>query len=80
MFVVYILYSEKIDRYYIGHTGNLQDRLNRHNLKRSKSTKCGAPWALVHTEQFTTKPEAYQREMQIKRMKSRKYIEQLIQG
>jgi len=27
MFTVYILYSEKVDIYYIGSTGNLEDRL-----------------------------------------------------
>ena len=78
MFVVYILYSEKRDRYYIGHTANLNDRLERHNAGRSKSTKAGIPWKLMYSEVFGTKPEAYQREMEIKRMKFRKYIERLI--
>ncbi len=27
---VYILYSGVLDRYYVGHTGNLTDRLSRH--------------------------------------------------
>jgi len=80
MFTVYILYSKKLDRYYIGHTGNLEDRIERHNQGRSKSTKAGVPWILVYQERLENKPEAYKREMTIKKMKSRKYIEKLIAG
>ncbi|EZH73903.1 excinuclease ABC subunit C [Aquimarina atlantica] len=78
MFIVYILFSETIDMYYVGHTANIKDRLVRHNQGRSKSTKRGIPWRLMYSESFKTKPEAYQREMQIKKKKSRKYIENLI--
>ncbi|WP_025667766.1 GIY-YIG nuclease family protein [Aquimarina megaterium] len=78
MFIVYILFSESIDMYYVGHTANIKDRLVRHNQGRSKSTKRGAPWRLMYSERFKTKSEAYQREMEIKKKKSRKYIENLI--
>lgn len=77
---IYILYSSKLDKYYVGHTGNLGDRLKRHNAGRSKSTKSGAPWELVYQEMFETKSEAYNREIEIKNKKSRKYIEALIAG
>ena len=77
-FSTYILYSERVDRYYIGSTGNLVERLHRHNSARSKATKSGIPWKVVYTENFETRPQAYQREMEIKRKKSRKYIEALI--
>jgi len=39
MFITYILYSDKSDRYYVGSTGNLEDRLKRHNTGRSTFTK-----------------------------------------
>ena len=78
MFTVYILYSIYLDKYYIGHTGNIEDRIQRHNQKRSKSTKGGVPWLLVYTEEFTTKSLAYNREMEIKKKKSRVYIEKLL--
>jgi putative endonuclease len=42
------------------------------------STKPYVPWELVYFELYTTRAEAAARELQIKRMKSRKYIEQLI--
>ncbi len=78
MFIVYILYSKSLDRYYTGHTANIQDRLLRHNNGRSKATKTGAPWVIVYTEMFNTKSIAYKRELDIKAKKSRSYIEMLI--
>jgi putative endonuclease len=43
-----------------------------------KYTKRGIPWELVYCEKFKTKTEALKREREIKRKKSRKYIEGLI--
>jgi putative endonuclease len=70
MFYVYILKSTKNGRYYIGHTHDLNDRLSRHNNGQTKSTKSGAPWQTVHTEEYSTKQEAYRREFEIKSYKS----------
>jgi putative endonuclease len=80
MFIVYILFSSKVDQYYVGHTQNIEDRLSRHNSGRSLSTKKGKPWNLVYTETFETRSEAMLREKAIKKMKSRTYLEQLIQN
>jgi putative endonuclease len=80
MFIVYILFSSKVDQYYVGHTQNMEDRLSRHNSGRSLSTKKGKPWNLVYTETFETRSEAMLREKAIKKMKSRTYLEQLIQN
>ena len=77
-FHVYILYSTAIDQYYVGHSANLDDRLFRHNNSGSKATKKAKDWKLVYTEQFDNKTTASQREFEIKRKKSRKYIEWLI--
>ena len=77
-FFVYILYSASLDKYYVGHTHDLQDRLMRHNNKGSLSTKAGPPWVLKYTEGFLSKAEAANRELEIKRKKSRKYLEFLI--
>ena len=80
MFIVYILYSSHVDQYYVGHTQNIDDRLSRHNSGRSLSTKKGKPWNLVYTETFETRSEAMLREKAIKKMKSRTYLELLIQN
>jgi putative endonuclease len=74
----YILYSEKIHRYYVGSTGDLELRLERHNTGWGKYTKSGIPWKIVYSEKFDSKPESLKREKEIKRKKSRKYIKGLI--
>ncbi|MDD2796967.1 MAG: GIY-YIG nuclease family protein [Bacteroidales bacterium] len=80
MFFTYILYSEKTLRFYIGSTGNIDDRIKRHNQGRSTYTKTGIPWKLVYTEPFKTKAEAYQREMELKSWKSHERILKLIEN
>ena len=75
---VYIFCSEKIPKFYVGHTENLDIRLGQHNSGRNIATKAGIPWTLEYTEIFPTKAEAAIRKTEIKKKKSRKYIEQLI--
>ena len=77
-FTVYIIYSSGLDKYYVGQTENLEDRLFRHNNSGSKSTKSARDWVLSHVEVFETRIEAVKREQQIKKKKSRKYVESII--
>jgi putative endonuclease len=78
MWYCYILYSQKIDRYYIGYTDNLEWRLQRHNEGWGTYTKRGIPWEIVYYEKYNSKRDAMKRERQIKNMKSRKFIEDLV--
>ncbi len=78
MFFTYIIYSKFLDKYYIGSCNNLLKRVNDHINSRSKYTKATKDWELKYSETYKTRSEAYQREMTIKKMKSRKYIENLI--
>jgi putative endonuclease len=75
---MYILYSEKLNKYYIGACIDLNRRLYEHNIGHSKFTSLGIPWKIVYTEEFLTLADAKKRELVIKKMKSRKYIEELI--
>ncbi len=74
----YILYSQKLNKYYVGACIDMDRRLYEHNIGHSKFTSTGVPWQLKYTEMFETLAEAKKRELQIKKMKSRKYIEELI--
>jgi putative endonuclease len=78
MFYIYILQSEKTHRYYIGSTGNLEDRINRHNSGRNKATKAGTPWKVVYTEEFESRSEAIKRELELKSWKSHTRVAELI--
>ncbi|MHC0446781.1 GIY-YIG nuclease family protein [Flavobacterium sp. 3-218] len=79
MFYTYILYSAILDKYYIGSCQDITKRLQDHLNSRSKFTKVAKDWELKHYETFETRSDAMKRELQIKKMKSRKYIENLIQ-
>jgi putative endonuclease len=50
---VYILYSKKLNRFYVGQTSNLNNRLIEHNTGESPYTSAGIPWTLVWS---TSKP------------------------
>ena len=68
-YYVYILQSEKDERYYIGSTSNIEQRLAWHNAGKQRSTKSRIPFVIVHTEEFESKTEALKREKQIKSYK-----------
>ena len=74
VYSVYILYSESLDRFYKGQTGNLKDRLFRHNNGREKSTKVGVPWVLIWTTSKTTRSEAVVLESKLKNLNRLKTI------
>ena len=77
-YYVYILYSQSKDKYYTGYSHNPDERLVEHNMGATISTRSGRPWILVYTEHFMDKSSAIRRESEIKKKKSRKYIEDLI--
>ncbi|SFE06875.1 putative endonuclease [Flavobacterium phragmitis] len=79
-FVVYILFSESKNRYYIGFTSNLEERLIRHNQKSKGFTGNVNDWKVVYTENYEIKETAHKRELQIKSWKSRIKIEELIKN
>ena len=79
LYYTYILFSEKINRYYIGSTQSIEQRIIRHNAGATKSTKPGRPCNSVYSEKFDSKTEAIKRENYLKRLKSRTFIEILIQ-
>ena len=63
-FVVYIL---KGKRYYVGYTGNLQRRLEKHKRGQTKTTREIGAWELVKVIPCATKTEAITLERKIKR-------------
>ena len=79
-YYVYILYSERGDRYYKGMSQNPERRLEYHNTKERGYTSRYRPWKLVYTKGFAAKGEALAAECKVKGWKSRKMIERLISG
>ena len=79
MAFVYILFSESLDKFYVGSTStDLADRLRRHLSGHSGFTAKAKDWGIVYTETFPDKAKALKREKEIKAWKSRAMIAKLI--
>ena len=79
MFTVYVLYSEKYDKLYIGYTSDLKKRLLSHNeLARKGWTVKYRPWKLIYSEELIDKSTAMNREKELKSHKGRDFIRSLI--
>ncbi len=66
MYYVYLLQSEKTEKFYVGFTSNLKRRISEHNNGRVKSTKAARPYKLVYFEAFRSKSDALDRERKLK--------------
>jgi len=74
-FVVYILHSEKYDKFYKGYTTSLIERFKSHNELATKGyTVKFRPWVVVHVECYTNKSEAIRREKYLKTGAGRAWI------
>ncbi|HRG59501.1 MAG TPA: GIY-YIG nuclease family protein [Bacteroidia bacterium] len=79
MYYCYILYSQLLNKYYIGFTGDvIEERIRKHNSNHAGFTGKTGDWELKYIEEFAEKHQAMQRERQIKGWKSRVMIEKLI--
>ena len=77
---VYILHSKILDQYYIGETEDLENRIKQHNngFYEQAYTKITSDWKLFHSIACNDKSQAIKIERHIKKMKSRKYLENLL--
>lgn len=74
MYYTCIIESQKIKRWYIGHSINPNIRLNYNNSGITKSTKNKGPWKLIFRREFLSKIEANRFELKLKRFKNKEYI------
>jgi putative endonuclease len=75
MFVVYILFSARFNKIYIGQTGSLISRFHSHNSLAKKGWTINfRPWEVVYIEFFETRPQALKRETELKSGKGREWI------
>jgi putative endonuclease len=80
MIACYIIHSKQIDKYYIGVTQeDIDSRILKHNTEAygKKYTSQANDWVLFHYIVCETYSQAINIERHIKRMKSKKYIEDL---
>ena len=78
IYYVYILYSERLTKYYIGYSDDVEARFKKHLTNHKGFTGKAKDWKIVYTEFFDRKEDAIKRELQIKSWKSKRMTEKLI--
>ncbi len=74
-FVVYILYSKKFDKTYVGYTSSIIDRIHSHNFfAKNGYTIKYRPWEVVYIEFFENKSDAIKKELWLKSGIGRDFI------
>ncbi|MFZ1720712.1 MAG: GIY-YIG nuclease family protein [Candidatus Moraniibacteriota bacterium] len=74
MFYVYLLQSEKDDKWYTGCTNDLKKRFSEHNKGSVFSTKNRVPFILIYYEACLNKSDAFAREKYLKSGPGKRYL------
>ncbi|MEM9142641.1 MAG: GIY-YIG nuclease family protein [Bacteroidota bacterium] len=74
MYFVYVLYSAKFIKTYIGITRSAEKRIIEHNGKKSNYTSKYVPWKVIHVESYGTRTEARKREKYLKSSAGRRWM------
>jgi len=78
-YYVYIIQSEINNKFYIGQTQNINQRLEFHNTGRSIYTRNHTPWILYASNACDSRSEAIKWERKLKNLRSRLRILEFIQ-
>jgi putative endonuclease len=73
----YILFSEKIAKFYVGFTSDMDKRLLHHNSSQDRFSKRGVPWVLVIFVPCDDKASAMTLERKIKNMGAKRFLSTL---
>ena len=74
MFYVYAIQSETTKRIYIGHTNDLKKRVYDHNNCGTRTTSKDRPWILIAYEEFSTRIDARNKEIQLKNSRGSRIV------
>ena len=66
-YYTYILFSQKVGKYYVGQTENVVKRVQDHRAGLSKWTSNSDDWVLVYSIELNSRKEAIQQEKRIKK-------------
>jgi putative endonuclease len=79
---LYILYSKTSSKYYVGETHDIQERILKHNQHEYTNafSKIAIDWTLVLAFGCNDRSQALFLERFIKKMKSKIFIEKIIQN
>jgi putative endonuclease len=75
MYITYILYSPKINKFYTGQTDDINRRLEEHNRGKTSFMATGIPWRIVYSKVHSNRAEAIKSEMFIKKRGAARFLE-----
>lgn len=78
MHYLYFLWSEKLQKIYIGETTNLIQRIEYHNAGKQRYTSKGVPWKPIAYVEFKDRTEALAEEKRLKKCKNREYYKKYL--
>lgn len=73
-YYTYVLRSRNYDKYYIGHTKSLIERLDQHNSGKTRSIRPYIPYELIYFEAYNSRDEAMAREKYLKSGIGREFL------
>jgi putative endonuclease len=76
-FTVYILFSQRSNKFYSGQTQDFDNRIMEHNSGETKSLKSGMPWSIVWRAELPTRAEAMALEKKIKSRGAYRFLSDL---
>ncbi len=71
---VYVLFSESLQKHYVGSTEDLHKRLAHHNAGQNRWSKRGRPWRMIWSRQVPDKKTALQLETSIKKRGASRFL------
>jgi len=77
MYKGYAIKSKNRNYIYVGLTSNLEERLQRHNSGREKTTRAYRPFELIYSEDQPTREEARKREKYLKSGVGKEFLKKL---
>jgi putative endonuclease len=80
MYSVYVLYSQKDNKFYTGFTADLRRRLAEHKSKRNHTTLRYSNFALIFEERFINKQDALRRERYFKTSAGKRTLRLMLQA
>lgn len=78
MHYLYFLWSQKLQKIYIGETANVAKRIEYHNSGKQRYTSKGVPWLPIAYVEFSNKSEALIEEKRLKKCKNRDYYKKYL--
>jgi putative endonuclease len=77
MYITYIIFSQKLNKFYTGQTIDLKRRIEEHNRGKTPFMASGMPWQIIFTKEFNSRRESLKLEKFIKKRGAERFLDDL---